>query len=96
MVLVASFLCLSVAHANLTPSKDRLNLDRARPAAPKVESSTPAEDDGKLVISDKTEVMLDGNVCKLQDVPKDAEVVHLEVDKDKKSVLKIHFRTSKK
>jgi hypothetical protein len=95
MVLVASFLCLSVAHANLTPSKDRLNLDRARPAAPKVESSTPAEDDGKLVISDTTEVMLDGKECKLEEVPKTAEVVLLELGKDKKAVMKIHFRTKK-
>src|SRR6266852_7375546 len=95
LVLVAFFLSLSIAHATLTPSKPRSIVDGVRPLAPKVEPNTPAEDDGKLVISDSTEVMVDGKVCKLEEVPKTAEVVLLEVGKDKKSVLKIHFRTKK-
>ena len=95
LVLGAFFLFLSVAHATLTPSKQRSIGDGVRPLAPKVEPNTPAEDDGKLVISDTTEVMLDGKECKLEEVPKTAEVVLLEVGKDKKAVMKIHFRTKK-
>jgi hypothetical protein len=96
MVLVASFLFLSPAGATLTPQKDRLISDKARQITPKVESSTPEEnDDGKLVISDDTEVQLDGKESKLEDVPKTAEVILMELGKDKKSVLKIHFRTKK-
>ncbi|SRR5260370_37965725 len=100
LVLVAFFLSLSVAHATLTPSKQRSIGDGVRPLVPKVapntvEPNTPAEDDGKLVISATTEVMLDGKECKLEEVPKTAEVVLLEVGKDKKAVMKIHFRTKK-
>jgi hypothetical protein len=84
-----------MAHAKLSPFKDRLISDRPRPPAPKAESSAQPEDDGKLVISDKTEVVLDGKVCKMEDVPKNAEVIRLEVGTDKKSVLRIHFRTKK-
>jgi hypothetical protein len=95
LVLVASFLLLSPASAKLAPQKDRLISDKAREVTPKVEAGTPEEDDGKLVISDDTEVQLDGKASKLEEVPKTAEVILMELGKDKKSVLKIHFRTKK-
>jgi hypothetical protein len=95
MALVAFFLFVAVAQATLTPSKQRSIVDGPRPIAPKVEPNIPAEDDGGLVISDTTEVRLDGKVCELEEVPKTAEVVLLEIGKDKKSVLKIHFQTKK-
>jgi hypothetical protein len=94
MVLVASFLSLSLAHASLAPQKERSIFDRPLPPAPKAE---PAEEQegGGLVISDDTEVKLDGKGCKYEEIPESAEVILLEVGKDKKSVLKLHFRTKK-
>jgi hypothetical protein len=94
MVLVASFLCLSVAHASLAQPKERSIFDRPLPPAPKAEPAAEQEGGG-LVISDDTEVKLDGKVCKYEEIPESAEVILLEVGKDKKSVLKLHFRTKK-
>ena len=93
MVLAASMFSLSVAHGSLTTPKERSIFDRPLPPAPKVEPA--AESEGGLVISDDTEVKLDGKVCKYEDIPESAEVVLLEVSTDKKSVLKLHFRTKK-
>jgi hypothetical protein len=95
MVLVASLLFLSPASATLAPQRDRLISDKIRQVTPKVESSAPEEDNGKLVISDDTEIQLDGKASKLEDVPKTAEVILMELGKDKKSVLKLYFRTKK-
>ena len=38
---------------------------------------------------------LDGQTCKFQDVPGTATVVSLDVAADKKTILKIHFKSKK-
>ena len=48
-----------------------------------------------FVITDQTEVKLDGHVCKFQDVPGTATVVSLDVAPDKKTILKIQFASKK-
>jgi hypothetical protein len=93
MALAASVLCLSAAHASLAPTKERPLFDRPLPAVPKTDPAP--ESDGNLVISDDTEVKLDGKACKYEEIPESAEVILLEVSRDKKSVLKLHFRTKK-
>jgi hypothetical protein len=93
MVLAATLLALSVAHASLATPKERSIFDRPLPPAPKAEPAAEQEDG--LVISDDTEVKLDGKECKYESIPESAEVILLEVGKDKKSVLKLHFRTKK-
>jgi hypothetical protein len=49
----------------------------------------------EFVITDQTEIHLDGQPCAYRDVPRGARIVHLEVAADMKTVLKIHFRTRK-
>jgi hypothetical protein len=49
----------------------------------------------EFVITEQTEVLLDGKPCKYQDVFGNARIVRMEVAEDKKTVLKIHFRTAK-
>ena len=67
-----------------------------RSKKPKIEpAAEEKKDDQKLVITDKTEVQLDGQDCKLTDVPATAAVVSLEVAADKKTILKIHFQSKK-
>ena len=101
----AAFLCfLPAAMANLSPrndfppvSKDPLPKN-AKDAADKPAAAPTADDkkdDQKLVITDKTEVQLDGADCKLGDVPATAAVIGLEVAADKKTILKIHFQSKK-
>jgi hypothetical protein len=93
MTLVTSFLWLSVAHANLTPVKERSPFDKPLPPAPKAEAAP--EQDGGLEVSDDTEIKLDGKTCKFEDIPENAEIILVEVAKDKKSILKLHYRTKK-
>ena len=91
IALVTSYLGLSMAHASLAPVKERSPFDKLPPPAPKAEAAP--EQDGGLVISDDTELKLDGKLCKYEDIPECAEVILVELAKDKKSVLKLHFRT---
>ncbi len=104
----AAFLCfLPHLSANLSPRNDfpttaKTPLPRtARDAAPDLDkpAAAPAAEakpeSPKLVLTDKTEVQLDGQACKLADVPGTAAVVGLEVAADKKTILKIHFQSKK-
>jgi hypothetical protein len=93
MALATSFLYVTFANASLTQHKERSPFDKPLPPAPKAEPET--EQEGGLVITDDTEVKLDGKLCKYEEIPESAEVILLEVGKDKKSVLKLHFRTKK-
>ncbi len=68
---------------------------RPRPPADPAPPAAEKPDKPKLVITDKTEVQLDGQACKLADVPGTASVVSLEVSADKKTILKIHFQSQK-
>jgi hypothetical protein len=49
----------------------------------------------EVVLTEQTEVLLNGKPCKYADVPGHARVVLLELAEDNKTVLKIHFRTGK-
>jgi hypothetical protein len=94
MALVAFLVFVSISDAGLVRRtedgvlKQRIDqrLVRTAPA--------PAAND-ELVITEQTEVKLDGQTCRYADVPEDAEVVLLELSADKKAVLRIHFRTKK-
>jgi hypothetical protein len=44
------------------------------------------------VVTDRTEILLDGKPCKYEAIPATASIVRMEVAADKKTVLKIHFR----
>lgn len=48
---------------------------------------------GTYQMVDTTEIILDGKACKYAQVPGDATIVELEVAADKKTILKIHFRS---
>jgi hypothetical protein len=51
--------------------------------------------EGEFVITDETAVFLDGRACRYKDVPDKAHIASLEVAPDRKTVLKVHFRTAK-
>lgn len=76
-----------------TTAKDRaFDLDKPAAAAPPAE---PPEEKQNFVINDQTEVQLDGKVCKFEEVPPGASIVNLSVAADKKTILKIHFKSKK-
>jgi hypothetical protein len=47
----------------------------------------------EFVVTDQTEILLDGKPCKYADVPSRASIVHMELATDKKTVLRIHFQS---
>jgi hypothetical protein len=49
----------------------------------------------ELELTANAEVRLDGRACKYDDVPLGAEVIYLELGPDRKSILKIHFRSKR-
>jgi hypothetical protein len=62
---------------------------------PPVERSTAPAPKGGFVITDETEIKVDGRLCKYSEVPGGAVVVLLEVSADGKTILRVHFRTKK-
>ncbi len=77
-----------------TPFGHRLALE-LKQSAPAVAPST-ATSEPELVINDRTEVQVDGRACRYQDVPANAAIVFMEVAVDKKTVLKVYFKASKR
>lgn len=54
----------------------------------------PAKKDS-FVITDQTEIQVDGKPCRYGEVPTGAAIVLLEVAADGRTVMKVHFRTGK-
>ena len=107
MALTVFLGCLSSATASLAPRSDfpfggkttlptsahDRPIDLDKPAAPAAaEDKTEKQ---KLVVTDETEVQLDGHACKFKDVPAAATIVSLDLAADKKTILKIHFESKK-
>jgi hypothetical protein len=94
-VLVALTCSLSpalgnVAQRHVLPAYGKQALRQAIQEACALEAASD-----ELVITEATEVRVDGRACKYEDVPKGAEIVLLQVASNKKAILKIHFRTKK-
>ncbi len=97
---LASFLCcLSVATASTSPRPDPgpphkdLISKYDKEVAPDAPEPPPKPEKQQLVITAQTEILLDGQACKLKEIPGTAEVVTIELAADKKTVLKLHFRS---
>jgi hypothetical protein len=89
----------SLASASLAPRKEpRLGLDapvkaakRSAPARQEVARASLTD----FVLTHETEVFLDGKPCRYDKIPARASIIKMEVAADKKTVLKVHFRTRK-
>jgi hypothetical protein len=46
-------------------------------------------------VTSETEILLNGKPCSYDEIPSHASIVQMDVAADKKTVLKIHFRTQK-
>jgi hypothetical protein len=92
MALAASLFVITPAFAALAPRKAPVDFGAAAPHKLVKQTSESAKDDGDLVIDDDTEIKLDGKDIKYEDVPKDAQIILLDVSADRK-IRKIHFRS---
>lgn len=94
-------LCLtSSAHATLSPSRGPMGLTRMFPSERQVveaaASTQAAQGSQEFQVTDQTEVKLDGQPCKYEEVPNSAMIILLEVASEKnKVILKIHFQSKK-
>jgi len=95
----ALLLTLSTASATQSPRTDFPVIGKEispRASRPPSDAAPPAdkpEPDGGFLINDQTEVKLDGKPCKLSDVPKGAEIEAVDFAADKRTILRISFRS---
>ena len=102
LTLTVVFSTLSSAKAAIAPRTDFFTSGKELPArlakafaAPVLPATPLVGQKDEYRITDQTEVVLDGRTCKYQDVPNNAAIVKMEVAGDKRTVVKIHFRTKK-
>jgi hypothetical protein len=67
----------------------------ARISALAREQAAGRDSPSEFVVTDRTEVLLNGKPCRYADVPGHATIVRMEVAADNKTVLRIHFQTRK-
>jgi hypothetical protein len=100
---VACLVCFSpLVTAELSPPKETfghesraLDALARRQAKPKPAPAKPVEPSSPFTITDTTEVLLDGKPCPFADIPGHASIILIEVGSDKRTILKIHFRTQR-
>jgi hypothetical protein len=102
LTLTILFCTLSSAKATLAPRLESFTSGKELPAkvakalSAAVLPAAPLDGQkDEYRITDQTEVVLDGRACKYQDVPNHAAIVKMEVAGDKRTVVKIYFRTRK-
>ena len=100
-VALVAFVCaVPLALASLSPKSDSLILGKSLSLVASKTREARAESLGlkgpeEFVITNHTEVTLDGSGCSYKDVPGNASIKHLEIAADRKTILKIDFRTQR-
>ena len=107
--LLAATLCWSsTAFATVVPAPTgRLDSDpirravaatrsagEARPAEARPAEPRPAAD-AEFNLTAQTEVLLDGRPCAYRDIPRTATIARIELAADRKTVLRIEFKSRK-
>jgi hypothetical protein len=106
LALAALIGLVSVGSATLTPRKESPlrkevpafghQVPRAGDCKPPSRGQAQARGpQSEFVVTHRTKVLLNGKPCKYKDVPDHARIVRMEVAADKKTVLKVYFRTGK-
>ena len=91
---------VSLASATVTHTKKSPLLNNAALKAPSLLAEGPEltlerRSQSEYVVTERTEILLDGETCKYEQVPAHATITRMEVAADRKTVLKIHFRRRK-
>jgi hypothetical protein len=102
LALTAWMSLVSVVSAALTPRKEPPTVGNEVGQAKAAKIATEAREqaagrvtNSEFVLTDQTEVLLNGKPCRYEKVPGDASIVQMELAADNKTVLKIHFRSRK-
>jgi hypothetical protein len=93
---------VAAASASLAPRKDRPPVGPDAPPVLADKLSAPASRQAaggglasEYAVTERTEILLDGKPCRYEDVPEQARITKMEVAPDRKTVLRIHFRSGK-
>jgi hypothetical protein len=86
---------LSVASASLSPCKEFSGLSPVASRAPTLDRRDRQTIASEFVVTDRTEILLDGRPCSYALIPVNATIERMEVESDKKTVLKVYFRVQK-
>ena len=92
IALVVSLCALSPAFGRVAP---RGGEARDRSLLPRKQDGGEKEEQPSMIITEATEVRVDGKPCKYENVPKNAEIILLDLGSDQKTIRKIHFRSKK-
>jgi hypothetical protein len=102
LVLAVWISLASLAAASLTPRRDRSSLGFDAPKLPAAKAMTEPRaqtvgggDATEFVVTEQTMILLNGKPCRYEEVPGDAVIQRMEVAPDRKTVLKILFRSRK-
>lgn len=97
LVLAWGFLCCEAA--GFSPNSPPPLTTKALPAGKEQADQTRRPQQGNpslpLLITYQTEIFLDGSPCRYEQVPERAVITFAEVDSDRQTVLRIHFRSRK-
>ena len=100
LTLAAWMSLVSAGWASLTPpkklppfGKEVSQIPASKLWAKALEQEAGREAEPEFVVTHRTEVLLNGKPFKYEEIPSHASIVWMEVAEDKKTVLKIHFRT---
>jgi hypothetical protein len=102
LAFVVSTIVTASAFASVTPRKEFSRLGDERLPLRALALSTRVQVAGAeggaespFALTDQTEVLLNGRPCRYEAIPAQARITLLELAGDKKTVLRIHFRTEK-
>jgi hypothetical protein len=102
LALAALITGASVAPASLAPRKVDPRPAHVIPTArsPRLLQRAPTDATRpgaapELHVTEQTEILLDGKACRYDEVPARATILRLELATDRKTVLRIYFRTDK-
>jgi hypothetical protein len=101
LTLAASALLTSTTHASLTPPVSSTTFGNYPPVEKSSQTVTralataAAKTNSEFVLTHRTEVLLDGKPCKYEEVPGHASIERMELAADKKTVVRIQFRSRK-
>jgi hypothetical protein len=102
LTLAVWMVLVPVASASVTPRSERPAYDNpalrnlaVKPRGEVLRSLPAKETTQDFTLTEQTEVLLDGKPCRFQDLPAQATIVGMEVAADRKTVLKVRFRSGK-
>jgi hypothetical protein len=92
LILALTFTSDFLPDKSLPPSPTRVAA-RGKQFPGSAKQARPESARTRLLITEETEVLLNGRPCRYEQVPASAVITFAEVDSDRETLRKIHFRS---